>query len=405
MAIRIVSVQPTGLKFAARGNSSRPLTSKLRRGPTGDVGILLFEPSTIPQWGIPSSLKTMDTRVRFITICFNLQTQTTFYSSSIWVDSNCGCAEQRPHNFWRWSERRLQICATPLPLGTTKQERVWAHNQQSKDNHKGFSFKPIVNWFRHPTDSQWSSTWSTTVKTIQTFLPPCRRRTGRPLQWWQFCFTWERRRHLADFECLPSDLIFVQMGPRDNVAMQTIVEVVGDLVKPGTSPVDLTLSLTSLYPNNGNGDFVTYLGSLTTPNCAERVLWTVFLDSVPISKKQVRFRRSINSIFISKFLDCFLGWRDSEKCIMPKEFLPSISDQFNHSMQELYISTSQNHFLDSASDFNRSHWNWMNKIWKLVWSGTWHSRRHRSLWNFDSQYLVNDPVIRSSQNFYHILHV
>jgi carbonic anhydrase len=50
-------------------------------------------------------------------------------------------------------------------------------------------------------------------------------------------------------------------------------------------PADYVLNLSDLFP--GDPDLVTYSGSLTTPPCTGNVLWTVFLNTKPISNRQV----------------------------------------------------------------------------------------------------------------------
>lgn len=60
-------------------------------------------------------------------------------------------------------------------------------------------------------------------------------------------------------------------------------------------------------PRNTAG-FYRYNGSLTTPNCTESVIWTVFTSTIPISKTQVKitlFWKLLCYIFIPRvtFID------------------------------------------------------------------------------------------------------
>jgi hypothetical protein len=50
-------------------------------------------------------------------------------------------------------------------------------------------------------------------------------------------------------------------------------------------PADYRVNFTDYFP--AKKDLITYSGSLTTPPCSGNVLWTVFLDTKPISNRQV----------------------------------------------------------------------------------------------------------------------
>jgi len=47
----------------------------------------------------------------------------------------------------------------------------------------------------------------------------------------------------------------------------------------------LPLTISSFYPKSK--EFARYLGSLTTPTCDEKIIWTVFLRPIEISEDQV----------------------------------------------------------------------------------------------------------------------
>ena len=85
--------------------------------------------------------------------------------------------------------------------------------------------------------------------------------------------------------------------------MEPIVKVAKQLINATTSPTEfqklsLELNIGDLYPkgqlNNNQIEYMTYLGSLTTPTCDQKVLWTVFLNSVPTSERQVKFNYNLN---------------------------------------------------------------------------------------------------------------
>lgn len=59
--------------------------------------------------------------------------------------------------------------------------------------------------------------------------------------------------------------------------------------------VDLasTFCLNNLLPSKANlSKYYRYQGSLTTPDCAEVVVWTLFEEPIPISQSQVKVRHS-----------------------------------------------------------------------------------------------------------------
>lgn len=53
------------------------------------------------------------------------------------------------------------------------------------------------------------------------------------------------------------------------------------------------LILSSLLPNYGEGPFYRYFGSLTNPPCSRNVVWTVFEDTLKISRKQLESLRKV----------------------------------------------------------------------------------------------------------------
>lgn len=47
------------------------------------------------------------------------------------------------------------------------------------------------------------------------------------------------------------------------------------------------ISLDMLIPNEDLEKYFRYEGSLTTPGCAEAVVWTIFEKTIPLSNEQV----------------------------------------------------------------------------------------------------------------------
>ncbi|CAJ0610305.1 unnamed protein product [Cylicocyclus nassatus] len=58
-------------------------------------------------------------------------------------------------------------------------------------------------------------------------------------------------------------------------------------------PMPADFVLEQLFPPPGQRDYVTYLGSLTTPPYSETVIWTVLTTPVEVSKEQLNIVRKI----------------------------------------------------------------------------------------------------------------
>jgi carbonic anhydrase len=66
-----------------------------------------------------------------------------------------------------------------------------------------------------------------------------------------------------------------------------LVDQLGEVIDAGTETTLASLvSLKDLLPRQTTS-FYRYSGSLTTPNCDEMVIWTVFDNPVKISEQQV----------------------------------------------------------------------------------------------------------------------
>lgn len=81
-----------------------------------------------------------------------------------------------------------------------------------------------------------------------------------------------------------------------NEALENIlkaVELVADAA-PKTANVDKILRADALLPTN-TSMFFRYEGSLTTPGCAESVIWTVFTQSVSISFDQAEMFKHVKN--------------------------------------------------------------------------------------------------------------
>jgi len=85
--------------------------------------------------------------------------------------------------------------------------------------------------------------------------------------------------------------VFFSLSKEDNPHLQPLVCQLRKLIRAG-KPMQTkkSINLYRLIPKNKN--FYSYHGSLTTPPCAEAVLWIMFSTPIPISERQLNgFRR------------------------------------------------------------------------------------------------------------------
>ncbi|XP_053678328.1 putative carbonic anhydrase 3 [Anopheles nili] len=82
--------------------------------------------------------------------------------------------------------------------------------------------------------------------------------------------------------------VLFHVAAQPNMHVATILETAADIQNEAgmTAPLRGKLSPYNLLPVNRTA-FFRYEGSLTTPACAESVIWTVFTDSVGVSLEQV----------------------------------------------------------------------------------------------------------------------
>uniref|UniRef100_A0A671NEG6 Carbonic anhydrase n=1 Tax=Sinocyclocheilus anshuiensis TaxID=1608454 RepID=A0A671NEG6_9TELE len=109
--------------------------------------------------------------------------------------------------------------------------------------------------------------------------------------------------HSVDGECYPMELHIVHikekygsLGDALNdstgvAALAFFFEVLIPLVIEALGKVRSEIEdfkLTDIIPQANKLNYYRYLGSLTTPGCDQAVVWTVFQQTLPISKKQVQ---------------------------------------------------------------------------------------------------------------------
>ncbi|VEN64221.1 unnamed protein product, partial [Callosobruchus maculatus] len=82
--------------------------------------------------------------------------------------------------------------------------------------------------------------------------------------------------------------VLFDLSPDDDEEFEPLVNIIDRLKDKVDQPVNLTnFAVKHFIPRNVAG-YYRYEGSLTTPECDEGVTWTVFTNTIPISKEQVK---------------------------------------------------------------------------------------------------------------------
>jgi len=83
-----------------------------------------------------------------------------------------------------------------------------------------------------------------------------------------------------------------EVDDKDNKNLETFTGHL-DEIKNETTSTNINITLTDLIPSDRKV-FYRYLGSLTTPNCTESVVWTVFKTPIKISATQLKAFQDIH---------------------------------------------------------------------------------------------------------------
>ncbi|XP_003929124.1 carbonic anhydrase 4 isoform X2 [Saimiri boliviensis] len=80
----------------------------------------------------------------------------------------------------------------------------------------------------------------------------------------------------------------VEAGSQVNEGFRPLVEALSNIPKPETNTTMAESSLLDLLPKEEKlKHYFRYLGSLTTPTCDEKVVWTVFQEPIQLHREQI----------------------------------------------------------------------------------------------------------------------
>ncbi|XP_073680006.1 carbonic anhydrase IV c [Garra rufa] len=95
------------------------------------------------------------------------------------------------------------------------------------------------------------------------------------------------REALNDSTGVAAFAFFFEVTSGQNKHLNRVIDALGNVRYEGNSTEIEDFRLTDIIPQANKLSYYRYLGSLTTPDCDQAVVWTVFKQTLPISKKQL----------------------------------------------------------------------------------------------------------------------
>ncbi|XP_039741783.1 carbonic anhydrase 4 [Pteropus medius] len=101
--------------------------------------------------------------------------------------------------------------------------------------------------------------------------------------------TSKNKKEAQDSEDEIAVLAFLVEAGSKNEGFQPLVEALSDVPRPKmTTKMKKNISLSDLLPEEEKlRRYFRYLGSLTTPDCEEKVVWTVFEETIQLQEEQI----------------------------------------------------------------------------------------------------------------------
>ncbi|MBN3308353.1 CAH4 anhydrase, partial [Amia calva] len=99
---------------------------------------------------------------------------------------------------------------------------------------------------------------------------------------------------------------FYQESPEENKNYTKLIDALDKITDTGLNTTLQGLRLDELIPAPENlTKYYRYEGSLTTPDCSEAVVWTVFENPIPLSKEQILAFTKLNFKDMKSMVDTF----------------------------------------------------------------------------------------------------
>lgn len=96
--------------------------------------------------------------------------------------------------------------------------------------------------------------------------------------------------------------LFIQISPDDDNLLKPLISVMKSVKSNNDLREMDNFNVLYFLPRDTAGYF-RYDGSLTTPGCNEGILWTVFTNTLPISKQQVKLLLTFEALSIFLYVN------------------------------------------------------------------------------------------------------
>lgn len=149
-------------------------------------------------------------------------------------------------------------------------------------------------------------------------------------------------------DCLKANLgdglavygVMFEIGGDDNSALDDLFDrLVTEVRYPGSTKMDSLLDLNLLLPAAADTEYISYMGSLTTPPCSQTVRWTMAANKLRVSKAQMVQLRSLMITYNNRRVQALNGrtatssWSSTAGMEVVPEVVPAAAAKSNGAEQ------------------------------------------------------------------------